>query len=312
MFCIIAFVVLSILGIFSASNRQLAREALDCVLRRVTFRPCNTGFDEKMKAKLLGFVITRSENGARLLNKYFEPIAWVFFVLLMASSFMAVRGMYLYYTTGNCNGANQSGFCVFDPKNQNNQVSAVNAVCRPKSAGDDFLTLDGVDLNGFPVLDNATEEKIYFIGCYHCEYTRKTYPIIRKLVDRYQTDMVFMHYPVKESTDTLSRLGYCAYKAEPTRYWDLNDRLFEAEAVRLDDPAVIDGMLTDSGFDSQEIRACMAAHETETTVQGMLKEVVKSQFYGTPTIFIGEDVYVGPKPYRVYAISLKGLLYWLR
>jgi 2-hydroxychromene-2-carboxylate isomerase len=124
--------------------------------------------------------------------------------------------------------------------------------------------------------------------------------------------MVVMHYPVKESTDTLSRLGYCAYKAEPTRYWDLNDRLFEAEAVRLDDPAVIDGMLTDSGFDSQEIRACMAAHETETTVQGMLKEVVKSQFYGTPTIFIGEDVYVGPKPYRVYAISLKGLLYWLR
>ncbi len=54
MFCIVAFVVLSILGIFSASNRVLAREALDCVLRRVTLRPCNTGFDEKMKAKLLG------------------------------------------------------------------------------------------------------------------------------------------------------------------------------------------------------------------------------------------------------------------
>jgi hypothetical protein len=36
MFCIASFVVLSILGIFSASNRALAREALDCVLRRVT------------------------------------------------------------------------------------------------------------------------------------------------------------------------------------------------------------------------------------------------------------------------------------
>ena len=56
MFCIISFVVLSILGIFSATNRALARESLDCVLRRVTLRPCNTGFDEKMKARILGSV----------------------------------------------------------------------------------------------------------------------------------------------------------------------------------------------------------------------------------------------------------------
>ena len=54
MFCIVAFIVLSILGIFSATNRALAREAMDCVFRRVTLRPCNTGFDEKMKARILG------------------------------------------------------------------------------------------------------------------------------------------------------------------------------------------------------------------------------------------------------------------
>lgn len=312
MFCIVAFVILSILGIFSASNRQLAKEAMDCVLRRVTFRPCNTGFDEKMKAKILGFVIVRTETGARLLNKFFEPIAWAFFILLTASSIMAFRGVYLYYTTGNCNGVNESGFCVFDPKNQNNQVSAVNAVCRPKSAGDDFLTLDGVNLEGFPVLDQAGTDRIFFIGCYHCEYTRKTYPLIRTLVDRFKTDLVFMHYPVKESTDTMSRLGYCAYKKDPQKYWDLNDRLFEGDAARLDDPATVDSILSDTGFDSREIRACMAEPETETTVQSMLKEVVKTQFYGTPTIFIKDEVFVGPKPYRVYAIALKGLLYWLR
>ncbi len=312
MFCIIAFVVLSILGIFSASNRQLAREAFDCVFRRVTFRPCNTGFDEKMKAKILGLVIIRSEGGARFLNKYFEGIAWVFFVLLAASSFMAVRGVYLFYTTGNCNGTNNSGFCVFDPKNQNNQVSAVNAVCRPKSAGDDFLSLENVNLKGFPILDNKTNETLYFIGCYHCEYTRKTYPLIRKLVDSYQTDMVFLHYPVKESTDTMSRMGYCANRKDPQKYWAMNELLFQGEAARLDDPAVIDGILTEVGFDPPEIRACMAEADTEVTVQSLLKEVVKTQFYGTPTIFIRDEVFVGPKPYRVYAIALKGLLYWLK
>ena len=312
MFCIIAFIVLSILGIFSASNRQLAREAMDCVFRRVTFRPCNTGFDEKMKAKILGFVITRSEGGARFLNKYFEVIAWIFFVLLTVSSVMAVRGVYLYYTTGNCNGVNNSGFCVFDPKNQNNQVTAVNAVCRPKDAGDDFLTLEGVDLTGFPVLDNSSSEEIVFIGCYHCEYTRKTYPLIRKLVDRFQTDMVFLHYPVKESTDTLSRVGFCANKEDPAKYWAMNDLLFTGEAARLDDPATLDGILNEAGLDSRSIRACMAEPDTESTVQAMLKEVVKTQFYGTPTIFIKDEVLVGPKPFRVYAIALEGLFYWLK
>ncbi len=71
MFCIVAFIVLSILGIFSATNRALAREAMDCVFRRVTLRPCNTGFDEKMKARILGTVITRSETAAVFINKNF-------------------------------------------------------------------------------------------------------------------------------------------------------------------------------------------------------------------------------------------------
>ena len=104
MFCIIAFVILAILGIFSASNRVLAKEALDCVFRRVTLRPCNTGFDEKMKAKILGSVITRSETAARLINKNFELLSWIFFILMLGSSIWALRGVYLFYVTGSCNG----------------------------------------------------------------------------------------------------------------------------------------------------------------------------------------------------------------
>ena len=127
MFCIAAFVVLSIMGIFSASNRQLAREAFDCVGRRVTLRPCNTGFDERMKAKLLGVVIVRSERAAMWLNKNFELLAWFFLILTLGSAFYSVRGVYLFYTTGSCNGVNDTGFCVFDPTGENNQVSSVGA-----------------------------------------------------------------------------------------------------------------------------------------------------------------------------------------
>lgn len=104
MFCIVAFIILSILGIFSATNRRLAKEAFDCVFRRLTFRPCNTGFDEKMKAKILGKVIMRSEKFASFINKRFEILSWLFFVIFLAAGVMGARGLYLFYTTGSCNG----------------------------------------------------------------------------------------------------------------------------------------------------------------------------------------------------------------
>ena len=152
MFCIASFVVLSILGIFSASNRVLAKEALDCVLRRVTFRPCNTGFDQKMKAKILGVVITRSEGAARFLNKYFEAIAWVFIVLMLAATFMFGRGLYYFYTWGNCNGPKQAdAFCIFDPTGATNQVSG-----SPKCSVNAINGVDGLDTSGLTLQDFPT------------------------------------------------------------------------------------------------------------------------------------------------------------
>jgi hypothetical protein len=44
MFCIAAFIVFATLAIFSASFRPLAAKAWHCVLRRVTFRPCDISF----------------------------------------------------------------------------------------------------------------------------------------------------------------------------------------------------------------------------------------------------------------------------
>jgi len=41
MFCIAAFIIFAVLGIFSASYRSLAKKAWKCVLRKMTFRPCD-------------------------------------------------------------------------------------------------------------------------------------------------------------------------------------------------------------------------------------------------------------------------------
>jgi hypothetical protein len=312
MFCIVAFAVLAILGIFSASNRELAKEAFDCVLRRVTLRPCTTGFDEKMKAKILGVVIVRSEGAARFLNKYFEPLSWVFFLLFLASSIWSVRGLYLFYTTGSCNGLNQAGFCVFDPTGQNNQVSTGAQGCKISQFNGQGPSLNGVDLSLFPEKNVSSTDRIVFIGCYHCDYSRKAYPLIRDLVNKFNTRLTFLHYPVKESSDYSSRLAYCVYKQNPDSLWKMNDIWFSADKMLTDNPDFVKKSLTEIGLDTAKVDACVEDTATKDAVAKQLKEVEKTNFYGTPTIFINGVAFVGPKPYRVYAIELKGLFFWLR
>jgi hypothetical protein len=311
MFCIIAFVVLSILGIFSATNRALAREALDCVLRRVTFRPCTTGFDEKIKAKILGSVIMRSEGAARFLNRNFEILSWVFFILLTASSIMAVRGVYLFYVTGSCNGLNDSGFCVFDPSGENNQISTQGPGCVASPNPVKGLTLQNVDTSDWPTLTGKNSGQIVFVGCYACDYSRKAYPIIRELASRYDVSLVFGEVQVKEKSDYLTRVGYCLAKQDPAKIWPFNDAMFAADKEKLDQPAFVDGVLSGLGVDAAKIETCAADAQTADAVKKHLTDIQMTNFQGTPTIFINGVSFVGPKPCRVYAIELKGLLYWL-
>jgi protein-disulfide isomerase len=312
MFCIISFIVLSILGIFSASNRLLAKEALDCVFRRITLRPCNTGFDQKMKAKILGSVINRSEKAARFINKNFEFLSWIFFVLLLASSFLAVRGIFDFYRYGSCNGLNQSGVCVFDPKGENNKISTVSADCDPAAANSASLSIKNINLDLFPVKNLQAKDKLVFIGCYECDFTRKVYPLIQQLIKKYDVSYTFAHYPTKSNTQYLSEVGVCVYQQNPEKYWKFNDALFAADIIGLENPEYVNQVIKDVGLDLGGIQACLFDSRTNDMVAKQVQELEKTGMYGTPTIFINGSPLVGPKPYRVYAIMLKGLFYWLQ
>ena len=89
MICIIALVVFSIMGIFSLTYRNLAKEAFDCVFRRITFRPCNTGFNEKIKSQLVAKLLNKSVFAARIFNKYFEVFSWAFLISLPLQALQA-------------------------------------------------------------------------------------------------------------------------------------------------------------------------------------------------------------------------------
>ncbi len=112
MICLVALVVLGILGIFSASHRALAREAFDCVFRRLTLRKCTTGFDKKMRMKISGKFINTNPKLSRFLYKYFEIISWAFTILMFASLIYSAAALYNLYVYGTCDLDNPQN-CVF-------------------------------------------------------------------------------------------------------------------------------------------------------------------------------------------------------
>ncbi len=97
MFCIAAFLVFAVLGIFSASYRDLAKSAWHCVTRRVTFRPCDIDFSEQVKGRLLGRLVVSHPHVARFLDRWIDWLALVFVALSIWSVvYVASAGLNLW------------------------------------------------------------------------------------------------------------------------------------------------------------------------------------------------------------------------
>jgi hypothetical protein len=110
--CIVALVVFAILGIFSAKYRRWAREAFDCVGRRLTLRPCQTGFNDKVRAKVVSKLLARSPKLARFTHRHFEAISWVFTIMMFASLAYSGYSLYNLAVYGTCDPSDP-GSCIF-------------------------------------------------------------------------------------------------------------------------------------------------------------------------------------------------------
>jgi protein-disulfide isomerase len=303
------------MGIFSASHRALAKEALSCVFRRATFRPCNSNFKDKIKDKILAKLINRSVLLTKIVNKHYELLAWIFFIIMIGSTFWVLRGGYNFYVYGSCNGLNSSGFCAFDPNGNNNKIStpdASGATCGIVQNTESNLTLAHTDLSIFPsILNSNSKDTVVFIGCYDCDYSRKAYPDIKKLIAKKDANYIFAHFPVKGKTEFLSELGYAVRKVYgDEKFWALNDYLFTADKEYVTNPENTVNILKELNIDSVKINKVLNNPETKKAVEKEIEELKKTGIFGTPTIFINGKAYVGPKPYRVYRSAINDFIFF--
>lgn len=307
MICIIAFIVFSITGLFSASHRNLAKEAFDCVFRRVTLRPCNTGFDQKMKGLILGKLMNRSLFLTKIVNRYFEVFSWSLVIITLVSFVLVVQSLYFFYMYGSCNGLNQTGFCVFDPTGQNNKLTQIGpqGVCPVVEPSSKTIQIETLDLTQFPSINENAKESVIFFGCFGCEYSRKAYPLIKRLQERNEVNVTYVHFPSKDKTDYIPKVMHCAWKEDSTKFWSLNDALYTAPIEHLENKEEIDKLIIASDFNMTEIETCTGSSQTQAYINDLLKTYSETGIYGTPTVFIKDTVLVGPKPYAVYERILR-------
>jgi hypothetical protein len=108
--CIVALVIFSLMGIFSVGYRKLAKEAFNCTFRMMTFRPCRSTLDERIRARLTSRLM-KTPPLAKFLYKNFKTLSWIFVVMFFVSLGYGVYGVYNLIVHGTCSSGSDN--CPF-------------------------------------------------------------------------------------------------------------------------------------------------------------------------------------------------------
>jgi len=291
MICIIALIVFAVMAIFSARFRPLFKEALDCVGRRVTFRPCVSGLDERLKSQITGKLMKKSPRTARFVYKRFEIISWIFLIILFVSLFFSAQAGYYYARYGNCNGPDATGFCIFDPFQHNGQTETCSAGIT--EAKEDPKPLEVYDTD--PSFGNKNAKVIVIeAGCFQCSFTKQAVPLVIQLMANYkdQIRIVYKDFPVSsyhENAILSAEAARCA--DEQGKFWDYYFLLFKNQYIA--DMADLKGYAFELGLNQKEFNDCLESHKYQELVERDYQEALDAGVYGTPTFYVNDQVIVG-------------------
>jgi protein-disulfide isomerase len=303
MICIIALVVFGILGIFSASKRQIAKEAWDCVTKRLTLRKCTTGLDKRLKAQLTGKLMKKHKKTAKFIHKYFEVFSWIFLLLMVWSIIQTGFSVYYFVEYGNCNGPGSNQFCLFDPLGDNVRTCGIDG-----DYAEDFTTppLQGGVSFGDP---DAAVTLIEF-GCYGCPNTVKAQDAVKEMVSKYvntgKVRFIYKWVPLKdhEGSEEGALAAACAANIDGAKFWNFHNGLFTAPKTE----AGIKELASVTGYSAEEIWNCVENKTYWNQINVQIQQALDSGVYGTPTFFINDEVIVGPSPFRAFEKLIEGEL----
>jgi len=308
MICIIALVVFGILGIFSAKYRTIAKEAFDCVFRKITLRKCDSRLDLRLKAQITGKLMKRHQGLGRQIYKHFEIIAWIFTILMFVSLFYTGQGIYYFAKYGNCNGPNSNSFCIFDPLHSlNNNDDSGNICSAPGFEENKTLSFTGlIDDKPFLGNENASIVIVEF-GCFACPNTKVAVPEVNKMINTYGdiVKLVYFDFPIPthQFSYESSLASSCILINDVDKYWNYNSKLFDNQGKFSE--ALFRDLAIKVGADVNKFDVCIQTNQSKKIVDSDYQEGINSNIYGTPTFFINGKPYVGVVTFKQFKEAIE-------
>jgi len=277
-----------VLSIFSAKYRPLAKEAFRCVFRTITLKPCDTGLDDRIKAELVSATLKYSPTGARIINKYFTELSWLFVILTIASLVYSAYGAYNFYVYGNCDGPESIYACIL-----NDITGDYGRFSEPKDL------IPPTALDGIAEGNASAKVKVIEFGCFTCPYTKKAESTMKQLLNEYNGSIyyVFKPFPLpnhKYSYDA-AKAVLCANRQG--KHWELQELIFKQQEVcAADGSLAIKSLASSAGLNMTDFNRCFDNNETSPELEKYIQEGKDAHIYATPTFFINGKPIVGPKP----------------
>jgi 2-hydroxychromene-2-carboxylate isomerase len=118
---------------------------------------------------------------------------------------------------------------------------------------------------------------------------------LARYAQRYQVTLRFNpHFPI--NTLVLMRAVTGIQMRQPERFDDFVDCLFRAlwvEGLHLGDPTVVANVLTEHGFDPEEVLALANDESVKTALKNKTEQAVQRGVFGAPSLFVGNQLFFG-------------------
>ncbi len=287
--CIVALVVLAVLSLFSAKYRPLAREAFRCVARTVRLKPCDTGFDTKVKAAVTGRLMGRSPGLAGWVHRNFRALSLLFTLVFLLSIAGTVWGLANFALFGNCNGPASSGFCLYRDLTGAAAPGTLESLRQP-------LTLEG-----FSSGPEGAALTVVEYGCYSCPYTREAEPVVQQLRERGDVRVIFKPTPIPAHNNSAQAAlaAFCAH--DQPGFWNYHAELFDhQEEWRAGGNQSLFWLAEHAGLDTEQFDVCFSNGKYSEAVERFRAEGRAVGIYGTPTFFVNGKPLVGPQPLSAF------------
>jgi protein-disulfide isomerase len=140
---------------------------------------------------------------------------------------------------------------------------------------------------------------------FQCPYCRKSAPVLKQLVERYEgrVRIVWRNEPLVTHRDAAGAAEAAMAAAAQGKFWQMHDRLFESQQAL--DRSSLERYGREIGLDVEQFRAALDAREFRAAVEADLRYANSLGVSATPTFFLNGRQIAGAMPFETFASAIE-------